>query len=261
MTTTNPTRPATRRWAARALATGAALALLGGGLLPQQSAAAAEPRPEAGNGKLTIAKVEVTPGGTITLNGTGFDRRPSGGFLSYKLNDGALQFTSGAPDGVLDPPGTVKTTKAANLPNASGSFSVKLTVPRTLVPNSKSTTYWVRLLAGNDGGSLASKYVHFTVVKFSSSVKASFDSKTKKSTTNGTASVAVSTSATSRPTGLVTILDGKKTIAKGTLATKHKGALKIKLPKLKKGNHTLTVKYAGTGLIKSTSKAYKVTVK
>lgn len=261
MTTTISTRPAAGRWAARALATGAALALLGGGLLSQQSAAAAAPRPEAGKGKLTISKVAVTPGGTITINGTGFDQRPAGGFLSYKLNDGALQFTSGGPDGVLDPPGTVKTTKAANLPNASGSFSVKLTIPKTLAPNSNPTTYWVRLLAGNDGGSLASKYVHFTVVKFSSTVKASFDSKTKKRTTNGTATVTVSTSATSKPTGTVSILEGKKTLAKGNLATKNKGVIKIKLPKLKKGKHTLKVKYAGTSTINTSTKTYTLTVK
>ena len=65
MTTNSVTRPGLGRWATRLVATGAAIALLGGGLLPQQSAVAA-PRPEAGNGTLTISKVEVTPGGTIT---------------------------------------------------------------------------------------------------------------------------------------------------------------------------------------------------
>lgn len=260
MTTNSVTRPGLGRWATRLVATGAAIALLGGGLLPQQSAVAA-PRPEAGNGTLTISKVEVTPGGTITIKGTGFDQRPSGGFLSYKLNDGELKFTSGKPDGTLDGSGTVTTKKAANLPNASGSFSVKLTVPTTLAPNDSPTTYWVRLLAGNDGGTLASKYVHFTVVKFSSKVKASFDSKTKKKSSKGTAKVTVSTSATSKPTGTVNVLDGSKIIAKGELASKNKGVIKIKLPKLKKGKHTLTVSYAGTDKVKASSKSYKITVK
>ncbi|MFT3971338.1 MAG: Ig-like domain repeat protein [Micropruina sp.] len=260
MTTDNVTRPSLGRWATRLVATGAAVALLGGGLLPQQSAQAA-PRPETGNGTLTISKVEVTPGGTITLKGTGFDQRPSGGFLSYKLNDGGLKFTTGAPDGTVDETGTVQTAKAANLPNASGAFSVKLTIPKTLAPNSDGTAYWVRLLAGNDGGPAASKYVHFTVVKFSSSVKASFNSKTKKKSSKGTAKVTVRTSATSKPTGTVIILDGSKTIATGKLASKNKGVIKIKLPKLKKGKHTLTVNYAGTDLIKTSTKAYKLTVK
>lgn len=260
MTTNSVTRPGLGRWAARLVATGAALALLGGGLLPQQSAAAA-PRPEAGNGTLSISKVEVTPGGTITLKGTGFDQRPAGGFLSYKLNDGALKFTTGKPDGTLDASGTVTTKNAANLPNASGSFSVRLTVPTTLKPNGNASTYWVRLLAGNDGGPLASKYVHFTVVKFGSKTTASFDSKTKKKSTKGTAKVTVSTSATSKPTGIVRISEGKKTLAKGKLATKNKGVIKLKLPKLKKGKHTLKVSYAGTGTIKSSTKTYTLTVK
>ncbi|MFT4294075.1 MAG: Ig-like domain-containing protein [Micropruina sp.] len=248
------------RWSIRTAATLAAVALLGGGLMPAQRAVAA-PRPEAGNGTLTIVKATVTPGGTITIKGTGFDRRPSGGFLAYKLNDGALKFATGKPDGTLDASGTVTTTKAANLPDASGSFSVKLTVPSDLEPNSDASTYWVRLLAGNDGGSLASKYVHFTVVKFSSTTKASFDSKTKKKSSKGTAKVTVKTAGTSKPTGTVTVLDGTKTIATGKLASKNKGVIKIKLPKLKKGKHTLTVKYAGTGLVNGSSKAYKLTVK
>lgn len=254
------TRPRSGRRSVRLIAAAAVLALVGGGMLPQQSAQAA-PRPQAGNGTLTIAKATVTPGGTITLDGTGFDQRPAGGFLSYKLNDGALQFTSGAPDGTVDPTGTVTTAKPANLPGASGSFSVKLTVPATLEPNADGTAYWVRLLAGNDGGSIASKYVHFTVVKFSSSTKASFDSKTKKKSSKGTAKVTVSTAGSSKPTGAVSILDGKKTIAKGTLASKHKGVISLKLPKLKKGKHTLTVKYAGTGRIGASSKSYSITVK
>lgn len=258
--TQNVTRPQAGRRSIRLIATAAAMALLGGSLLAQPSAQAA-PRPEAGNGTLAIAKATVTPGGTITLTGTGFDPRPAGGFLSYKLNDGALPFTSGKPDATVDASGTVTSTKASNLPNASGSFSVKLTVPKTLEPNPDGTAYWVRLLAGNDGGSLASKYVHFTVVKFSSATKASFNSKTKKKSSKGTAKVTVSTADTSRPTGAVSILDGTKTIAKGTLASKHKGVLSLKLPKLKKGKHTLTVQYAGTSRVNASSKAYKITVK
>lgn len=257
--TENLTRHRIGRWSALVAATAAALALLGGALTPQR--AAAEPRPEAGNGTLVIAKATVTPGGTITLNGAGFDQRPAGGFLSYKLNDGALPFTSGKPDGEVDPVGTVTTRKTANLPDATGAFSVKLTVPAALEPNPDGTAYWVRLLAGNDGGAVASKYVHFTVVKFTSKTKASFDSKTKKKSAKGTAKVTVSASGVSKPTGAVSVLDGTRTIAKGTLASKHKGVIRIKLPKLKKGKRTLTVVYAGTNLIDASSKSYKITVK
>lgn len=248
-------------WPVRAAATLAAVALLGGGLLPAQRAAA-EPRPGAGNGTLSIVKSTVTPGGTITLKGTGFDQRPAGGYLAYKLNDGALRFTDGGPDGTVDGTGTVYTRKAANLPNASGTFTVRLKVPASLTPNSNARTYWVRLLAGNDGGPTASKYVHVTVVKFSSTTKASFDSNTRKKSKKGTAKVTVKASGVSRPTGKVTVLDGKKSVGSGTLASKHKGVIKIKLKKkLKKGTHKLTVKYAGTGLVKASSKTYTVKVK
>ncbi|MFT3860134.1 Ig-like domain-containing protein [Micropruina sp.] len=260
MTTDTVTRAGLGRWATRLVATGAAIALLGGGLLPQHRAVAA-PRPETGNGTLTIATVEVTPGGTITLIGTGFDQRPSGGFLAYKLNDGALRFTSGKPDGTVDAAGTVTTTKAANVPDASGSFSVQLTIPATLAPNDDPSAYWVRLLAGNDGGTLASKYLHFTVVKFSSKVKASFSAKTKNKKKKGTAKVTVSTSATSKPTGTVTVVDGSTTIATGKLTSKKKGVISITLPKLKKGKHTLTVNYAGTDLVKASTKSYTLSVK
>lgn len=77
---------------------------------------------------------------------------------------------------------------------------------------------------------------------------------TKKKSSKGTAKVTVSTSATSKPTGTVNVLGSSKTIAKGELASKNKGVIKIKLPKLKKGKHTLTVSYAGTDKVKASSK-------
>ncbi|MFT4217898.1 MAG: Ig-like domain-containing protein [Micropruina sp.] len=259
--TQNLTRQRVGQWSARLAATTAAVALLGGSLLPPQQAVAAEPRPENGEGTLSISKVTVTPGGTITIKGKGFEQRPSGGYLSYKLNDGALKFTTGKPNGTVDDSGTVTTKKKANLPDKSGSFSVKLTIPADLEPNSNAGTYWVRLLAGNDGGSLASKFVHFTVVKFSSKTKASFDAKTKKKSSTGTAKVTVKTPESSKPTGAVSILDGTTTIATGTLASKNKGVIKVKLPKLTKGKHTLTVTYEGTSRVNASSKSYKITVK
>ena len=56
------------------------------------------------------------------------------------------------------------------------------------------------------------------------------------------------------PLGTLMVKDGKKTLKKLALATKHKGVLTFKLPKLKKGKHKLSVVYSGNAVVR-TSKA------
>jgi hypothetical protein len=65
-----------------------------------------------------------------------------------------------------------------------------------------------------------------------------------------------------KPTGAVSVKEGRKTVGSGTLKAKHKGELTITLDKLAKGNHQLTVVYGGSGVFAgSTSKKLTLTVK
>jgi hypothetical protein len=61
--------------------------------------------------------------------------------------------------------------------------------------------------------------------------------------------------------GMVQILDGKKMIAKTALKTNGNGAVTIRLKKLKKGKHKLTVVYTGNaGTQSSRAKPIKIVV-
>lgn len=65
-------------------------------------------------------------------------------------------------------------------------------------------------------------------------------------------------SATTLPTGKVKILRGTTKIAGGTLKTGNGGVLAVKLPKLPKGKHKLTVKYVGSEVVAATKKTVTV---
>nr|WP_300045524.1 Ig-like domain repeat protein [uncultured Nocardioides sp.] len=70
----------------------------------------------------------------------------------------------------------------------------------------------------------------------------------------GKLTITVAAPGVASPLGTLLVKDGKKTLKKLTLATKHKGVLTFKLPKLKKGKHKLSVVYSGNAVVK-TSKA------
>lgn len=72
-------------------------------------------------------------------------------------------------------------------------------------------------------------------------------------------SASIRLSATTVPTGAVKVFKGTKQIAGGTLKPGNKGLLSLKLPKLAKGKHRLTVKYAGSKVVAPTQKTVKVT--
>lgn len=89
-------------------------------------------------------------------------RPADGGTLAFKLNDGAIAITGDQPSGTVQN-GTLYVTDEALLPDADGSFELELTVPADLPASATPQTYWVRLLAGLDGGPAASKFAYFTV--------------------------------------------------------------------------------------------------
>lgn len=117
-----------------------------------------------GEGTLTVKEEKnYKSGDIITLVGTGFDKRPDKGSLAYKLNDGALRFEAdqaGSDVAEVDGTGTAYVDDVAALPDAAGNFEAKLKLP-TFAADGQ---YGIRLLAGNDGGEGASKFVIFNVV-------------------------------------------------------------------------------------------------
>ena len=55
------------------------------------------------------------------------------------------------------------------------------------------------------------------------------------------------------PTGTVTIYDGRKAVAKVTLTEADNGTAKVALPKLGRGIHILTARYAGSDTVKAST--------
>lgn len=131
-----------------------------------------------------------------------------------------------------------------------------LTVPATAVaPGSRALT-----LAYGGSPTVSSGSVSKTLVvdKAKATVKAA-TAKTISRTANGKVTVTV-TAPGVVPTGLVTVYDGKKAIAKGTLTAARKGKITITLPKLKKGTHQIKVVYGGsTYVLTATSSTIQVT--
>ncbi|MCS5479649.1 YncE family protein [Corynebacterium sp. YIM 101645] len=117
-----------------------------------------------GAGTLTLKEEKnYKSGDIITLVGTGFEKRPDKGSLAYKLNDGALRFEAdqaGSDVAEVDGTGTAYVDDVAALPDAAGNFEARLKLP-TFAADGQ---YGIRLLAGNDGGAGASKFVIFNVV-------------------------------------------------------------------------------------------------
>jgi hypothetical protein len=73
---------------------------------------------------------------------------------------------------------------------------------------------------------------------------------------------AVTVSAGKVATGDLVVTDKGKVVARAKLAPSHRGKITIKLPKMKKGKHTLVVKYLGSGQVKpSASTPKKVTLR
>ena len=78
---------------------------------------------------------------------------------------------------------------------------------------------------------------------------------TLKAGKRGKATVTVS--AAKVPTGQLVVTDKGKVVARAKLAAGHRGRITLTLPKMKKGRHTLVVKYLGSGQVKPSSSATK----
>ena len=64
------------------------------------------------------------------------------------------------------------------------------------------------------------------------------------------------------PTGSITVFDGRNRIGRAVLATSDKGKTSLKLPRLRKGAHRLSVRYGGSPTVApSRTKIRKVTVR
>lgn len=115
----------------------------------------------AADNTVTLTPSTVEPGGTITVNGTGFDQRTNADpFFGIKLDDGGTAFTSPQPAGEVSN-GTLYVKDAKYLPVSSDSFSFQITVPDTISVGEHN----VRLLGGQDGGPVVSVAAKFTVVE------------------------------------------------------------------------------------------------
>ncbi|MCD4532706.1 carboxypeptidase regulatory-like domain-containing protein [Nocardioides sp. cx-169] len=75
----------------------------------------------------------------------------------------------------------------------------------------------------------------------------------------GKLTVTVKVPGVPKPTGRITVFDGKKKVGTFKLSAKSKGKGVIKL-KLKKGKHKLTIKYVGPGAVKPGKKVLKIKV-
>jgi VCBS repeat-containing protein len=100
-----------------------------------------------------------------------------------------------------------------------------------------------------------------SVAKLSSSVKVSFNATAKKKNKAGKATIKVSVTGLSAPTGVVRIYIGTKKIGSGTLTAAKKGTLTIKMSKLKKGTKKIKVTFLGTSAVNSSTKTVTLKVK
>jgi hypothetical protein len=100
------------------------------------------------------------------------------------------------------------------------------------------------------------------VAKLASSLKATLAKKTVKKGQRATLALLLKVAGVASPTGVVKVLEGKKTLGTVTLAPGKAGKAKLKLPKLKPGVHKLQAVYAGSSTVAAaTSKVVRLTVK
>lgn len=101
-----------------------------------------------------------------------------------------------------------------------------------------------------------------TVVKATSRTKFSGLASKFKAKKRPTVTVRIAVSGVKAPAARVRIYDGSKIIATATLKASANGVVKVKLPRLKKGSHKISVRYDGTANVAgSRSATKKVTVR
>lgn len=167
-------------------------------------------------------------------------------------------------------------------PAVSGRATVGSTVRATarglVGPSASSTVTWwrgstrvstsgaYRLKAADAGRRLTARHAitsgrfagiyrgtSITVAKLASRTAFSMPSKVKKSK-RVTMKVKVAVPGL-RPTGTIKVYDGRKRIAAKRLYAKNRGTVSIRLPKLRKGKHTIRVVYSGSSQAKGSTRS------
>lgn len=218
---------------------------------------------------------QATLGGTVTLRGTNWKHPSNGGStIAIKLDDGKYQKTANPAEGVW------QVIEA----NADGSFEATLRLPDgTTGPNGSNPAYptgahWLRFLTGSlkPGDQGRSIKVDLNVGAATGAGPTDPGTTTPGTTTPGTTDPGTTPKAAAKakpkvgasvkrtfsqrervtikavvngrkPTGTIVVRVGKRTVKVARL-TKPKGnqaIVTVKLPRLKPGNHTVTVFYLG----------------
>jgi len=101
-----------------------------------------------------------------------------------------------------------------------------------------------------------------TVAKRASALRAALAKRTVTRSQRALLAVVLKVAGVRSPTGVVKVLDGRRTVAKVKLTASRAGKATVRLPRLKPGAHRITAVYAGTATIAAaTSKVVTLTVK
>jgi hypothetical protein len=158
----------------------------------------------------------------------------------------ALYKTAGAPGKVVLKEGT--TTVATLALNSSGAASYSLS--KTL--SVKTHTFTATYVPTSNLGYVAPKASSFSVAvtKISPKASAKYAATTVRTSQYPSAVFAINTGVSGYyASGTVQILDGKKVIKSFTFSTANKGSVRVSLPRLGRGTHSLTFHYVGNGTI------------
>jgi hypothetical protein len=117
----------------------------------------------------------------------------------------------------------------------------------------------VRVTASARATSTSAVSTAVAVPKVSAGLSVKFDKAASNKKKKGKVTIKVTAAGVARPTGTITVLDGKKKLAKVTVTLSKKGVVVVKLPKLSKKKHTISVVYGGSSLI--AAKTVKVSLK
>lgn len=97
-----------------------------------------------------------------------------------------------------------------------------------------------------------------TTTKVPSKTKATLSKKSAKRGKTVKVTVKVTVSGAKNATGTVTIRDGSKKLKTVKLKAKHKGKVTVTLPKLKRGTHKISAKFAGGSVTPTSTKVKKL---
>ncbi|MGV0398191.1 beta-propeller fold lactonase family protein [Corynebacterium suicordis] len=143
------------------------------------SVTGAKPNETNGQGELKTVAPSVVPGGLLELEGTGYEKRPTDGFVSFLINDGNINW----PDQKDQAGNATGSGRAIRLSakewTSESSFTAKLRLPADLQPG----YYWIRALAGQDKGPAASRVEWFKVEEASATTAPTEQTTTAPTTT------------------------------------------------------------------------------